>query len=44
MESIKEGQFHLSKLKVLNEDLNSQILLAMEMREAARKSREKRAT
>jgi hypothetical protein len=39
MESIKVGEFHLNKSKVLIEDLNSQILLAMEVREAARKIR-----
>ncbi|MEJ0088576.1 MAG: hypothetical protein WDM80_02325 [Limisphaerales bacterium] len=43
VESLKQGQLHPNKLKVLNEDLNSQILLAMEVREAARKSRDKRA-
>ena len=39
MESIKAGEFHLNKSKVLIEDLNSQILLAMEVREAAKKIR-----
>ncbi len=43
MESIRAGEFHLDKTKILIEDLNSQILLAMEVREASRKHREAKA-
>jgi hypothetical protein len=38
LENIKKGEFHVSKSKVLQEDVNAQILLAMEIREAAKKT------
>lgn len=38
LENIKKGEFHMSKTKVLQEDLNTQILLAMEIRMASRKT------
>ena len=40
MESIKADEFHLNETRVLIEDLNSQILLAMEIRETSRRLRE----
>ncbi len=42
LENVKKGEFHVSKSKILQEDVNSQILLAMEIREAAKKNLYKR--
>ena len=38
LENIKKGEFHMSKTKVLQEDVNTQILLAIEICAASRKT------
>ena len=42
LKNIKEGNLNIQKARILIEDLNGEILLALEIREASKKIREQK--